>query len=672
MEATVLKLYEYLNQDKIDKIPVYQRNYSWQKENCEQLFYDIFKAGESNKIEFHFIGSIIVIVDGGLNGNVNIIIDGQQRVTTAILFLKAFYDVTNNEFYRDEFIKRQLFKITENGKEQKLLLNRDDNNILKKLLNNDDLKESEKSSKIFKNYLYFKKRIIDNNNNERIIIDGFKKLHVVGIKLDLSENPQLIFESLNSTGLQLNATDLIRNFLLMSKTDKEQKRLYSNYWYKIENHITNEYMVEFFKSYLTIKTLEIVAVKKVYEKFKDYILRNYLDIEEALKNILFYAKVYSKLIFINIEKDSIIKSQLNAIESLNQKVIYPFLLECYVYFEQNKLTKDEFLEIISFLENYFIRHIICEDTNKGLNKFNAILIKKLHFSSDKVAQIKNILINTKSKSRMKRDKEFVNALKFNKIYDNKTLKSGKILFYKIERYFNSKEIIDDSKISVEHIIPQTLTKEWKNILSDELKDINEYIHTLGNLTLTGYNSELSNKLFLDKKSIFQKSNFSLNSYFNDIKEWNKKEIEKRTDRLIHILLEIYPLPIELIETNILVLDNFFLSQRNEVIVSSKKPKSIDLFDINYKVKSWRDLYIQIVEIIYDKYQELFDRHIELNSFNTNKKILSKDKEDMNDLSYSKIDIFYLNTNLSATQTLSNISTLFQVLEIDEDLLCINI
>ena len=126
MEATVLKLYEYLNQDKIDKIPVYQRNYSWQKENCEQLFDDILKAGESNKIEFHFIGSIIVIVDGGLNGNVNIIIDGQQRVTTAILFLKAFYDVTNNEFYRDEFIKRQLFKITENGKEQKLLLNRDD------------------------------------------------------------------------------------------------------------------------------------------------------------------------------------------------------------------------------------------------------------------------------------------------------------------------------------------------------------------------------------------------------------------------------------------------------------------------------------------------------------------------------------------------------------------
>ena len=665
MEATVLKLYEYLNQDKIDIIPVYQRNYSWKKENCSQLFNDILKAGESEKIEIHFIGSIIVIVDGGLNGNTNIIIDGQQRVTTAILFLKAFYDETDNDYFKDEFIKRQLFKITEDGKQQKLILNKDDNSILEKILKGDNLKDNEKTSKIFQNYDYFRTEI--KNNDEKTLIDGFKKLRVVGIRLNITENPQLIFESLNSTGLQLNATDLIRNFLLMSSTASEQDRLYSGYWYKIEQNITNEYMVEFFKSYLTIKTLEVVAVNKVYEKFKEYILIQNLDIEKTLEDLLFYSNVYAKLIFTNLEEDENIKLQIQDIEKLNQKVIYPFLLECYISFTKNILTKEEFLDILAFLENYLIRSIVCEDSNKGLNKFNSNLIKEFNNNSDKVKSIKNIFINTTSKSRMKSDKEFITALKYNKIYQNKTIKAGKVLLYKIDKILNPKEKIEDDKISVEHIMPQTLSIEWKVYLGEEYKFIfAEYLHTLGNLTLTGYNRELSNKPFIDKKELLKDSNFSLNSYFNDIEFWTKEQIEARADTLIWKLLEIYPFPSQLIETNEEQINSFLLSERNEITIQNTKPNSIDLFDTHYKVKSWRDLYAKTVEVIYDKYQELFDKHIELNSFNANKNLLSLNKEDMAKLSHCQIGNFYLNTNLSSTQTLSNISTLFQVLEIDEE------
>lgn len=665
LEATVLKLYEYLNQDKIDKIPVYQRNYSWEKENCEQLFNDIIKAGESEKIEFHFIGSLIVIVDGGLNGHTNIIIDGQQRVTTAFLFLKAFYDETKNEHYKDEFIKRQLFKITEDGKTQKLILNRDDNSILEKILEGEDLEEREKNSKIFKNYNYFRKKIM--SSDEKTLINGFKKLRVVGIRLNITENPQLIFESLNSTGLQLNATDLIRNFLLMSKTAKEQEKLYLDYWYKIEKNITNEYMVEFFKSYLTIKTLEVVAVNKVYEKFKEYILIQNLDIKETLKELLFYAKIYAKLIFINLEKNEKVKVHIQDIEILNQKVIYPFLLECYVSFERERLPEKEFLDILSFLENYLIRSIVCEDSNKGLNKFNAILIKKLNNTEDKPSAIKNILINTSSKNRMKSDKEFITALKYNRIYENKTIKAGKVLLDKINKFLNHKEPIEANGISVEHIMPQTLTKEWKESLGEEYKLIfAEYLHTLGNLTLTGYNSELSNKPFDEKKELLKDSSFALNRYFNTVTEWRKVEIETRADLLIEKLLEIYPLPSQLIEINEVKFDSFSLSERDEVTLPKTKPNSIDLFEINYKVKNWKDLYIKVAETIYTKYQELFDKHIELNSFNTNKNFLSLNKDDMSHLSHCQIGNFYLNTNLSSTQTLSNISTLFQVLEIDED------
>jgi len=663
MEATVLKLYEYLNQDKIDKIPVYQRNYSWQKENCEQLFNDILNAGEKESVEFHFIGSIIVIVDGGIDGNKNIIIDGQQRVTTAVLFLKALYDVTTNDFIKDEFIKRLIFKITENGRVPKLILNRDDNFVLEKLLNSKELSDNDKTSKIFKNYDYFKNRI-ENSEDKKLKI-GFEKLRVVGIRLNIQENPQLIFESLNSTGLQLNSTDLIRNFLLMNKSAKEQDRLYLDYWYKIEQNITNEYMEDFFKSFLVVKLLTDVSVKKIYEKFKEYKLKNSFESEIILKELLFYSKLYVKLLFTTLEKDKDIKKKIYDIEALNQKVIYPTLLECYANLEREELNKDNFLAILNFFENYLIRTIVCEDSSKGLNKFNIILIKKLNENSDKFNNIKKALTQSNSKNRMKSDKDFISSLKYKRIYKNKTLKNGNILLYKIESFLSKKEIVSKDTLSIEHIMPQTLTSKWKTLLSNDKDVYDELLHTLGNLTLTGYNPELSNKIFSDKKRILEESNLSLNRYFTVINSWNKEEIEKRADSLIKTILKIYPEPEEL-KTLDEKVDSFYLSQRDESSITGTKPISFEFFDKEVNTKSWRELYRQIVELIYDEYQELFIKHIERDTFNSNKNLLSTNIEDMGKLNCTKIDNFYLNTNLSAMQILSNLSTIFEVLEIDED------
>lgn len=667
MEATVLKLYEYLNQDKVDKIPVYQRNYSWQKDNCEQLFNDIINAGEKDSIEFHFIGSIIVIVDGGIRGNQNIIIDGQQRVTTSVLFLKAFYDFTKNEFIKDEFLKRQIFKITENGKIPKLILNRDDNIVLEKILNNSELNERDKTSKIFKNYDYFKNRI--KNSEDKKLKNGFEKLRIVGIKLNLNENPQLIFESLNSTGLQLNPTDLIRNFLLMNLNSKEQDRLYLEYWYKIEENISNENMEEFFKSFLVIKLETDVAQKKVYEYFKEYKIVNSLKSEEVLKELLFYSKLYSKLIFTTLEKDKEIKSKIIAIEVLNQKVIYPTLLELYANFYREELEKEEFIKILEFMENYLMRSIVCEISSKGLNKFNSTLIKRLNESSDKFENIKKALTLSKSKNRMKSNKEFIEALKHNKIYSNKTLKHGKTLLYKIESFLSKKELVSSDNLTVEHIMPQKLTKEWREKIPNYREFYDEYLHNLGNLTLSAYNSELSNSIFEIKKEQFEKSNLSLNRYFESIETWTKESIEKRNRYLIDTILNIYPEPNELTQT-FDTIDIFSLSQKDEIDPSGTKPKLFEIFSKIYKVKTWRESYIKIVEIIYENHQELFEKHIERDTFNTNRNLLSTNIDDMKNLSYSKVENFYLNTNLSASQVLSNLSTIFEILDISEDNLTI--
>jgi uncharacterized protein with ParB-like and HNH nuclease domain len=669
MEATVLRLYEYLNQDKIDKIPVYQRNYSWQKENCEQLFNDILSAGEKETIESHFIGSIIVIVDGGIDGNKNIIIDGQQRITTAILFLKAFYDNTTDEYIKDEYIKRLIFKITKNGKVAKLILNRDDNIVLEKILNNSELTDRDKSSKLYKNYDYFTNRI--KNSEDEKLQKGFEKLRIVGIKLNLNENPQLIFESLNSTGLKLNATDLIRNFLLMSENSEEQDRLYLKYWYKIEENITSESMEEFFKSFLVIKLSSDISQKKVYEKFKEFKKLIDLNSEQVLQELLFYSKLYSKLLFTNLEQDKDIKNTIIEIEVLNQKVIYPFLLECYANYERGELEKKDFLNILEFLENYLIRSIVCEISSKGLNKFNPTLIKKLNENGNKFENMKKAFILNKSKNRMQSDKEFINSLKHNNIYSNKTLKNGKLLLYKIESFLSKKEIVVDDNLTVEHIMPQTLTKQWKDELQNYKEFYDEYKHTIGNLTLTAYNSELSNNLYKDKKLEFQNSNLSLNRYFNNIDNWNQLEIENRANKLIEYILEIYPQPNEL-NKSFDELNIFTLSDKNEINVTGKKPDKFELFNKIYSSKSWRNLYTKVVEKTYELHQDIFLKHIERNSFNTNKNLLSTNIHDMGNLSYEKIDNFYLNTNLSAIQILSNLSTIFELLSIDEDELIINL
>lgn len=670
MEATVVKLYEYLNKDKIVKVPVYQRNYSWDIENCTQFFNDIYSIGEKIEIPFHFIGSIITIIEGSHDMDIHTIIDGQQRITTSIIFLKAFYDMTNNDYLKDEFIKRQIFKFTKDGKIAKLRLNKDDNDILDRILENQNLNEREKKSKLYKNYIYFKNII--NSKNEDILHSGFEKLRIVGITLNQNENPQLIFESLNSTGAKLTSSDLIRNFLLMNKESNEQDRLYLKYWYEIEQLVTNEHIEEFFKSYLTIKQLKVVPIHKIYDSFKEYFSKDSLDSEIILKDSLFYARLYAKLIFTELESDSDIKLRIIRLENLNQKVIYPFLLECYANYEKKIMQKSEFIELLDFMENYIIRLVVCDIPSKGLNKFNTTLIKYLNESNQKLKTIQQLLLSSKSKNqRFISNKEFIMALKFNRIYQNSTLKGGKILLNRIESFL-TKERVDSINLTIEHIMPQKLSKEWIKDLGENYKEIHsEYQHTLGNLTLSAYNSELGNLPFKDKKENFKESNLTLNRYFENFSEWNQENIEKRADILIDLILKIWSEPAELKELADNDIVNFTLNDRLELDPTNKIPISFEIFDREYKISSWRDLYINVIKLIYSKNQDSFERQIELNSFNKSKKLLAKSGK--NFISYMEIEnSFYLNTNLSAMQILSNLSTVFELLQINEDELTINL
>ncbi len=336
MDSTVLELYEYLNQDKIDSVPVYQRNYSWEESNCEQFFNDIKNAGENNDIKLHFIGSIIVIVEGKLNGiNRNTIIDGQQRLTTSILFLKAFYDTIACEHYQSDFINTRLFKKRKDSIEiKKLELNRNDDEILKKLLYGQVFSEEDKRSKIYQNYEYFKNCL--ENENEDIIKEGFEKLHIVGIQLNITENPQLIFESINSTGVTLSPPDLMRNYVLMNKTQDKQKYLYSNYWIKIEENFekNSETISNFFYHYLSMKLSNSIAQSHLYKVFKDYAFKK--ETEEFLQDILNFSKIYRKLILPINEDTKSINNALDFFRELKITITHPFLMEVLDAYYKNK------------------------------------------------------------------------------------------------------------------------------------------------------------------------------------------------------------------------------------------------------------------------------------------------------------------------------------------------
>ncbi len=377
-DATTLLNFIKDNQKNQLVIPIYQRVYSWEKEQCKQLWDDIIKIGGDDKMDGHFIGCILYVLDGIKHSdNALLIIDGQQRLTTITLLLTALRDHLNDE---DEFLKKfshqniqkhYLINSDKDGdKKFRLILSESDKDTLLSLIDKDKRKPSEPSSKIMENFKLFEEWIRKNTNQLETIFKGLEKLMIVEIALEKGKNdPQLIFESMNSKGIELTQTDLIRNYIVMETEIEKQEDFYNKYWRAMEeNFKQNKKLFDrFVRHYLTIKTRETPNINKVYVAFKDYQQKERIAIEDLLKDLQKYCGYFCRIVF-KKEADKDLNKALGFLVDLEMDVIYPLLLELYSDYSDGVLSKDDFIPIIALIESYICRRAVCGLGTNSLNK----------------------------------------------------------------------------------------------------------------------------------------------------------------------------------------------------------------------------------------------------------------------------------------------------------------
>lgn len=550
--------------DFIDKnlrqysIPVYQRNYEWSVEQCEKLFEDIVQAHKLDR--YHFTGSVIYSLLKTENKiDYYVIIDGQQRLTTIYLLLKALIDVSETEaekdalqsvmFNQDKFKK---YNIDDSSK-LKLKPIKSDNQQLMLLMEN-HIEQMDKSSGIYQNYDLFcnlVKNALKEDQSLSIekIYDGIEHLTCAMIKLEEEEKgkEQEIFERINSTGVPLSLADKIRNFVLMTEAD--QDRLYEEYWLHIEQMLSKEQMSSFFLDYLNMKLDGFVREKDAYGSFKDLFHGDHHTNESMLIEICHYATQYSTFIAGNINLGPDANKALEGLRRLNQTTVYLFLFHIFDDYEAGSIDVDELTKVLQLLLNYSIRRLICEVGSNSLRGLYKTLYFRVFNCEENKAHyydaIVSFLMQLTSKDAIPSDHDFVRALKERNLYRKNAL--CKYLLVAIEN--QGKEKVDTSTLSIEHIMPQNknLSKSWQTMLGDNWEDIRERnLHTLGNLALTGYNSELGDKPFEEKKEMLKnpEAPTHITILYKDVLNqdiWNESKIQDRAARLSDMVLKLFPI-----------------------------------------------------------------------------------------------------------------------------------
>ncbi|WP_120957505.1 DUF262 and DUF1524 domain-containing protein [Helicobacter pylori] len=548
--TTLLGFFEE-NQNNQFVIPIYQRLYSWEKEQCKQLWDDIIKIGGNDKMNGHFIGSILYVLDGNTPSSPLLIIDGQQRLTTITLLFIALRNHSSDEvkilekFSRKEIESYLINNNKDGDKKFRLILSESDKDTLLSLIDKNKRKPSEPSVKIMENFKLFEKWISENTGKLETIFKGLEKLMIVWIALEKGkDDPQLIFESMNSKGIELTQTDLIRNYIVMETEVEKQEDFYNGYWRAMEEDFKQNKTLfnRFVRHYLTIKTGKIPIEKRVYEAFKDYQQKEGIEIEDLLKDLQKYCGYFCQIAF-KKEADKDLNKALSFLVDLEMDVIYPLLLELYSDYSDGVLSDQDFIPIIALTESYLCRRAVCGLGTNSLNKIFPPFTKKI----DKKQYLKSVekhFGSLKGKQRFPNNDEFKDLFITIDFYHFKEIK------YFLERLENensdTKEPVDTQKCSIEHIMPQTLTPEWQKDLGENFEAIyDKYLHTIGNLTLTGYNQDYSNNSFQEKRDMekgFKQSPLKLNQSLKDLESFGEEEIEKRANDLADFALKIWTYP----------------------------------------------------------------------------------------------------------------------------------
>ncbi|NHB14190.1 DUF262 domain-containing protein [Helicobacter pylori] len=548
-EATLLEFFEQ-NQTNQFVIPIYQRVYSRGKEHCEQLWDDIIKTGGNDQIEGHFIGSILYVLDGNTHSNNPLlIIDGQQRLTTITLLFIALRDRSSDEAKRKKMESYLINSDKDGDKKFRLILSESDRDTLLSLIDKDRRKPSEPSLKIVENFKLFEEWIRKNTDKLETIFKGLEKLMIVWIALKKEkDDPQLIFESMNSKGIELTQTDLIRNYIVMETEVEKQESFYNQYWRAMEEEFKQskkqskreDPFNKFVRHYLTIKIGKIPNEKRVYEAFKDYRQKEGIGIEDLLKDLQKYCGYFCQIAF-KKEADKDLNKALNLLVDLDMDVVYPLLLELYSDYIDGVLSKADFIPIIALIESYICRRAVCGLGTNSLNKVFPSFTK--HIQKDEY--FKSLKAHFGYLTEKQR---FPNNDEFKKLFitiDFYNFQKKKYFFERLEN-FDTKEPVNTQECTIEHIMSQTLTEEWERDLGGNFQAIHEkYLNTIGNLTLTGYNQEYSNNSFQEKRDMekgFKQSPLRLNQSLRDLEVFGEEQIKKRANDLADWALKIWTYP----------------------------------------------------------------------------------------------------------------------------------
>ena len=554
MDARKGNIYEILNGNKQFLIPVYQRFYSWDIDQCKRLWNDIVEMQRKGKAG-HFVGSIVNIAEQAMPTGVQkyMIIDGQQRMTTLTLLLLALRDyaiknpgdTTINARRIDNMLLKNEY---ENGDERyKLLLTETDRDILISLVEEKPIAEGTRS-RLIENYNFFANKLADKEIQPAEVYESIGKLQIVNITLDRTvDDAQAIFESLNSTGKELSESDLIRNYVLMGLEPSEQTYVYEHLWRPMEQLFVYEtqgsVMDAFFRHYLTMKLSRIPKQGRVYEEFKLYHLNcEFGSIRELCQDLLDYAKYYTNIVF-KRNSDTDLKKLYEDIIDLRMEVSYPFLLKIHHDCTEELITSDELKEILKLCISYVLRRAICEIPTNSMNKTFATL-KNYIKPDDYLNSVKAFFVMQDTY------KEFPDNDKFEGAFVNRDIYNMRARNYILSRLenFENKAPITIENYTIEHIMPQNknLSLEWQTDLGPEWQEVQKkYLHTIGNLTLTAYNSEMSDRPFLNKMDMpggFKESALRLNKYVVLQNEWNEKHIQERANELVKKAEAIWPYP----------------------------------------------------------------------------------------------------------------------------------
>jgi uncharacterized protein with ParB-like and HNH nuclease domain len=597
MQASETKLQQIIEGTKQYVVPLFQRPYSWKKSEWQALWNDLVELCKADNPRPHFMGSIVTMPTISVPEGVSkyLLIDGQQRLTTVFILLSALRDIAkqSEEELAAEIDNTILVNPYKKGLDYyKLQPTQVDRIAFHKIIHSEP---EVNESGILECYRFFEKKI--RQSRLSLEIQRIKKvicsnLSLVSVVLSADDDPYLVFESLNAKGRPLTQADLIRNYFFMRIHTDSQESVYAQHWQPMQD-LLNDNLTEFIRHYLTKTGIE-VKQSEIYFEIKDRISNN--DAPSYLKDLCIFSEYYSRLLNPEREPREIVRKYLCRLNRLEVATIYPFLLNCYDDWMKNRITEQEFVSVLQVLENFILRRFVCNIQTRGLNRIFALLYSQVSKGTDLGSDnfVERLKLTLQNRDYPK-DAEFRARLVDVKLYGGNRSEKCKLILESIEEFFEHKEQVTFEKLSIEHIMPQTLNEGWKESLGEDWAVTHELLrHTLGNLTLTAYNPELSNDTFEQKKEYFKNSHLGLNKYFQFKTFWHREDIEKRAEYLTDIALQIW---------------SYFGNESAQLSQSSSLtgtiPKTLFCFGQEYVVRSWRDVVETTMNTIADLEPDYF-------------------------------------------------------------------